>query len=195
MATVTGTKFRDFLDVDDGVTDEADVIFADAGDDMIPGLGAVGANPITGTAGDDQLLGSAGDDQIFGLGGDDVIIGGLGADRINGGAGIDTARYEDSSVGVTASLAGGLCIGGTAEGDELVNSENITGSSHDDALIGADGANVLNGDGGDDGLLGGEGPDTLIGGAGWDTAYYYDSQSGVSVSLRTGFGSGGTAQG
>jgi Ca2+-binding RTX toxin-like protein len=166
MATVNGTNNSERIDRDDGVTDEADTIF-----------------------------GFGGDDTIFGFGGDDLINGGLGADRINGGAGIDTARYGDSSEGVVVSLAAGIGLGGTAEGDELISIENVTGSTHNDTLIGAISVNVLNGAGGDDRLMGGEGADTLIGGAGRDTADYYDSLSGVSVSLTTGVGSGGTAEG
>src|SRR5262245_59937076 len=163
---VIGTLGNDTLDRDDGVTDDADDIF---------GLG--------------------GDDTIFGFGGDDQISGGLGADTIDGGAGIDTARYEDSSVGVVVSLAAGIGVGGTAEGDELLNIENVLGSLFDDTLIGAIGANVLNGAAGDDRLMGGEGADILIGGVGRDTADYYDSLSGVSVSLTDGLGRRGAAEG
>jgi Ca2+-binding RTX toxin-like protein len=166
MATVNGTNNSERIDRDDGVTDEADTIFGFGGDDM-----------------------------IFGFGGDDLINGGRGADTINGGAGIDTARYGDSSESVVVSLATGVGLGGTAEGDRLISIENLTGSSFDDTLIGAIGGNVLNSAGGNDRLMGGEGPDTLIGGEGRDTADYYDSLSGVSVSLTTGLGHGGTAEG
>jgi Ca2+-binding RTX toxin-like protein len=166
MAIVNGTNNSERIDRDDGVTDEADTIF-----------------------------GFGGDDTIFGFGGDDLINGGLGADTINGGNGIDTARYGESSEGVVVSLAVGVGLGGSAEGDRLISIENLTGSSFDDTLIGSIGANVLNGSGGDDRLMGGEGPDTLIGGDGRDTADYYDSLSGVSVSLATGLGHGGTAEG
>src|SRR4029434_4044067 len=108
MATVRGTSDSERIDRDDGVTDEADTIF---------GLG--------------------GDDIIFGLGGDDDIIGGLGADTINAGAGIHPARYVASSERVLVSLAVGAGLGGTAEGDELISIENLTGSSFDDTLVGA----------------------------------------------------------
>ena len=115
MATVNGTNNSERIDRDDGVTDEADTIFGFGGDDM-----------------------------IFGFGGDDLINGGRGADTINGGAGIDTARYGDSSESVVVSLATGVGLGGTAEGDRLISIENLTGSSFDDTLIGAIGGNVLN---------------------------------------------------
>ncbi len=166
MATVRGTNNSERIDRDDGVTDEFDKIY-----------------------------GLDGDDRIFGFGGNDDITGGLGADIINGGEGIDTARYSDSSSGVVVSLATRVGLGGTAEGDELVSIENVMGSSHDDTLIGDMGANGLYGGGGDDRIMGGEGADIINGGADWDTADYYDSLSGVTVSLSTGLGSGGTAEG
>ena len=53
-------------------------------------------------------------------------------------------------------------------------------------LIGNSGANVL---------IGGAGADTLDGAGGTDTASYVTSASGVVVSLATGIGSGGDAEG
>jgi serralysin len=61
--------------------------------------------------------------------------------------------------------------GGDAEGDELNNIENVTGSSHDDHLWGTDDANVLNGMNGNDSLKGFGGADTLLGGNGDDQIY------------------------
>src|SRR5207244_993543 len=121
MANVFGTVNSDWIDAADGVTN-----------------------------GNDTIFGFGGDDWIFGLGGNDTIKGGGGADYIDGGIGIDTADYSDSSVGVIVSLLNGQGHGGTAEGDTLVNIENLTGSSHDDLLVGDGGANELSGDGGND---------------------------------------------
>jgi Ca2+-binding RTX toxin-like protein len=166
VATVTGTNNSETLNRASGVTDGADTIF---------GLG--------------------GDDTIYGLGGEDIIAGGDGADTIDGGDGIDTVEYSDSSIGVTVSLAAGVGLGGTAEGDVLINIESITGSSFADFLIGDGGANTLNGGEGNDLLRGGEGADILIGGEGRDQADYSDSLTGVSVNLSTGTGTGGTAEG
>ena len=166
MATVRGTDDPERIDRADGVTDEFDWIF-----------------------------GRGGDDTIFGFGGDDQIRGGAGADIIDGGIGTDTVYYDNSSSGVVVSLAARVGYGGTAEGDELYNIENVVGSSHDDDLRGDSGANDLWGGSGDDRLMGGEGADNLYGGADWDTADYYDSLRGVTVSLGTGEGSGGAAEG
>jgi Ca2+-binding RTX toxin-like protein len=172
MAWVHGTAGADWIDAADGVTNFHD-----------------------------DIRGYAGDDFIFGLGGDDDILGGLGADYIDGGAGVDYAEYYDSSVGVVVSLETGQGFGGTAEGDVLVNIENLWGSNFADWLIGNSGNNALFGAGGDDLLAGGAGADHLIGGGdndtlkggggadtldgdgGNDTASYNGSAGAVFISL------------
>jgi Ca2+-binding RTX toxin-like protein len=184
MANVFGTDNPETLNLFDGVTNSADTIF-----------------------------GFGGNDDIFGLGGNDLILGGAGADSINGGSGTDTASYTDSAVGVTVNLESGTGGGGTAEGDTLTSIENVTGSSHEDFLIGNAGNNVLTGledndilkggggsdtlfgDSGSDTLKGGGGADTLNGGSGIDTANYFDSVAGVVISLITDTAGGGDAEG
>jgi Ca2+-binding RTX toxin-like protein len=207
MAQIHGTAASETIDAADGVTNGADFI-----------------------------LGYAGNDRIFGLGGDDWLYGMAGADHLDGGAGTDEAAYNDSHVGVTVSLLSGTGSGGTAQGDTLVNIENLNGSEHADILLGNDLANVLRGlggndtlkggggadtlygydgndtlkggggadtlygdggfgDGGNDTLQGGGGADHLDGGSGTDEADYSDSASGVTVSLLSGTGFGGTAEG
>ena len=84
------------------------------------------------------------------------------------------------------NLQTGLGSGGDAQGDTLSGIENIIGSAF---------ADVLTGDGGPNTLVGGAGADALNGGAGTDTADYSSSAAGVTVSLETGLGSGGDAQG
>ena len=73
----------------------------------------------------------------------------------------------------TLTLTGTAAINGT--GNDLANT-----------IIGNAGNNILAGLGG---------ADILDGGAGIDTASYAASNAGVSVSLMTGVGSGGDAQG
>src|SRR5688572_13536885 len=97
------------------------------------------------TNGADTIFGFGGNDSIFGLGGNDLILGGSGGDAINGGSGTDTSSYTDSAEGVVVSLITNQGFGGTAEGDTLTSIENLTGSAHDDFLVGNDGANVLTG--------------------------------------------------
>jgi Ca2+-binding RTX toxin-like protein len=185
MATIYGTNGADEIDsIWDGVSSAADTIF---------GLG--------------------GNDTIDGLGGNDTITGGFGADEIDGSGGVDTASYSDSDVGVAVNLATGVGAGGTAQGDELTSIENLTGSAHDDSLLGNDGVNVLsgggdadllkgaggadtlNGDAGDDTLKGGGGADVINGGSGIDTVSYTESSARVVVSLNSGSPSGGDAEG
>ncbi len=123
-----------------------------------------GGNDIV--VGDDAinvLHGNDGDDALFANGGDDTVQGGGGADTLDGGAGVDTADYSDASDSVTVRLWNGTGTGNIAAGDTLANFENIIGSSFNDALVGANGANnVLSGGAGNDFLAGLTGDDTFI---------------------------------
>ena len=69
----------------------------------------------------------------------------------------------------------------TSDGDVLLNIEHLTGTSHNDLLIGDAGDNILTGGSGDDVLRGGDGADTLTGGFGDDTIY-----GGAGADLLTG---------
>ncbi|MBI2254724.1 MAG: hypothetical protein HYU58_08910 [Proteobacteria bacterium] len=151
------------------------------------------ANNKSGDAEGDQLfgiedvVGSRGNDKITGDSSDSRIWGGDGEDTIDGGAGVDTVSYSDSVFGVTVDLTNSANNkGGFAQGDVLINIENVTGSSFDDSLTG---------DGGDNRLEGGVGKDILIGGAGIDTAVYENSVGGVSIDLGANEGKGGEAEG
>jgi Ca2+-binding RTX toxin-like protein len=150
---------------------------------------------VTGSFHDDALTGDDGENRLFGSVGDDTLKGGGGADTLDGSTGIDTVAYTDSASAVTVDLLVGSASGGTAEGDTLVDIENLTGSSHDDTLTGDDADNRLSGAGGDDWLKGGGGADTIDGGPGNDTATYLNYGSAVTVNLGSGTGSGGAAQG
>ena len=66
-------------------------------------------------------------------------------------------------------LSAGTGTGGDAQGDTIGSIENITGSSHDDTLVGNGGANVINGGAGDDSIDGRSGDDEIDGGTGFDT--------------------------
>jgi Ca2+-binding RTX toxin-like protein len=199
---VYGTNGNDFIDFWDGVTNGADQIFGYEGHDTIYGLG-----------GADSIFGGDGNDNIFGGSGNDMLKGGGGADDLDGGSGTDEANYSDSLSGVTVSLISGTGAGGTAEGDTLTSIENLTGSAHDDFLIGNDGNNVLTGledadilkgaggadtlygDSGNDTLKGGGGADVLNGGSGTDTAAYNESSEAVFISLITDTAAWGDAEG
>jgi Ca2+-binding RTX toxin-like protein len=71
----------------------------------------------------------------------------------------------------------------------------VVSADQADVLHGLDGDDLLFGGSGNDILDGGSGADTLIGGPGTDTADYSLSPTAVTVSLLTGTGSGGDAQG
>ena len=73
--------------------------------------------------------------------------------------------------------------------------DTLYGLAGNDTLYGHEGDDTLNGDDGDDTLDGGDGADALDGGDGSDTADYSGSNAGVIVSLATGAGAGGHAQG
>jgi hypothetical protein len=97
-------------------------------------------------------MGGGGDDALYGdfnspVDGDDTVTGGSGADTLDGGGGNDTSSYVGPAAGVLVSLYHDLAGGGDAEGDELNNIENITGSSHHDDLWGDDERLITSGDG------------------------------------------------
>jgi Ca2+-binding RTX toxin-like protein len=157
--------------------------------------GDIGDNVLNGLAGDDTLKGFGGADTLYGGDNNDTLEGGGSADALDGGSGIDTAVYGDSDERVFVSLIDGTGYGGDAAGDTLIRIENLTGSDHDDELEGDNGANVLQGSSGDDELEGRSGADILNGGSGGDTASYYHSSAGVTVSLMADTADGGDATG
>jgi serralysin len=163
------------------------------GDDTLAGLD--GNDLLEGDAGDDTLKGAGGADSLYGGADDDGLKGGGGADYLNGGNGIDTASYALSTAGVNVDLGEDTASGGDAAGDELDNIENLTGSDHNDTLAGDGNVNILYGGEGDDLVKGAGGADDLDGGIDTDTASYFFSSAGVSVSLDTGTGFGGDAEG
>jgi len=151
-------------------TDERNILWGMSGHDTLNGAG-----------GNDDLYGGAGNDSLNGGAGNDYITGGTGGDTIDGGSGTDTVSYQDSGAAVDVDLGfhdGSIYIvgigtltatGGDADGDILVNVENLIGSAYDDHLRGNSLSNDLNGDAGNDQLEGRDGNDTLTGGAGNDT--------------------------
>lgn len=158
-------------------------------------VGSAFADTLTGDATANTLAGLAGDDTLNGGAGNDLLIGGAGADRMDGGTGIDTVNYSESGSGVTIDLINGVGTRGDAEGDVLLNIENVVGSRFNDVIIGSAADNVLTGGAGDDVITGGAGKDTIDGGTGNDTANYSNSNAAVTVNLTTGINTGGHASG
>lgn len=157
-----------------------------------------GGNPadiLNGFGGNDTLNGGGGSDALYGGDGNDSLIGGTGSDSLYGGAGNDTASYSASNAAVAVNLQTGVGSGGHAAGDILAEIENLIGSSYNDTLTGDSNANEIFGGSGNDVMAGGGGADSLYGGTGTDLADYSGSSEGVTVSLATGTGSGGDAEG
>jgi Ca2+-binding RTX toxin-like protein len=168
---------------------------------------------LKGTSGGDSLYGTGQSDEIYGYGGNDTLKGFGGADHLDGGAGIDSVFYGDSMAGVAVNLATGQGFGGSAQGDTLVNVENVYGSYYNDTLTGNDAANVLQGQEGndvlkggggadrlygsigDDFLKGGGGGDYLEGGDGIDTADYSQATAYVTADLTVTPTTGGVSAG
>ena len=129
------------------------------------------------------------------------VVGVAGNSRLefNGYNLPDAMRLDDISVTVAT---GAPPVTPPIVGNDSSNS--LTGTSGDDTMLGLGGKDTLNGgagndilDGGtgDDTLIGGAGADSLQGGAGTDRANYAASSVAVNVSLATGQGTGGDAQG
>jgi Ca2+-binding RTX toxin-like protein len=84
-------------------------------------------------------------------------------------------------------------ITGTNRSETLNALDGVTNDS--DLIFGLAGNDAIYGLDGSDTILGGRGADAIDGGAGTDQANYSDSTEGVFVSLDTGEGFGGTAEG
>jgi Ca2+-binding RTX toxin-like protein len=138
---------------------------------------------LTGSAYADTLVGDDVANILSGGNGDDILIGGNGADQLIGGDGSDTASYDNTSVGLTASLANAAMNTGAAAGDVYSSIENLRGTIGNDILMGEANSNKIAGLSGNDTLQGGAGADQLDGGEDNDTVSYANSTTAVSVSL------------
>lgn len=130
----------------------------------------------------DFLYGNASRNYLYGLAGDDVLEGGGWSwsgqgDYLDGGDGWDYARYTRSSSAVHINMETGVHTGGDAEGDTLVNIEAITGSAHNDTMIGNDDHNYFYAGNGDDVFIGGLGRDQFWGQGGADTMKFVDDSA------------------
>ncbi len=100
------------------------------------GMGFLGDALFDVYSGFERVFGSAFADTLVASDDGTVIRGGGGGDFINGSIGMDRAVYFGSAAGVTVDLSTTLGTGGDAEGDVLIGIEYLTGSAHDDVLIG-----------------------------------------------------------
>ena len=97
--------------------------------------------------------------------------------------------YRDSLAAVTVDLTTNVNTGGDANGDRLVDIEDVAGSAFSDTiagnglanrLFGGLGADTLRGAGGNDVILGGFGKDILFGGGGADKFQFALGDGGSS---------------
>jgi Ca2+-binding RTX toxin-like protein len=199
---VTGTQADDII-----TGNELDnILDGQAGNDLF--FGTFGNDTITGGTGSDTVDYSnlAGSVTIKPTGFIEKDGGLLGVDKVSAEEIIGNADYInviDASSSTTASLDvdlfnNSLKVLGTTVGNlsfEVQNFSNVIGSQVGDIIRGNSGNNNLRGEGGNDTLIGGAGADVLNGGIGTDTVSYLGSNSGVTVNLATGIGSGGDATG
>jgi Ca2+-binding RTX toxin-like protein len=127
-----------------------------------------------------RIDGYAGDDTLTGGSSLDSFFGGAGADTMNGLGGVDRAFYS-GNIAVTINLVSNINTGGEAQGDVLLNIEEISGSSQGDTILGNSLNNRFFGQNGNDRLGGGTGIDTLVGGAGSDSFVFALGDSGQTA--------------
>jgi Ca2+-binding RTX toxin-like protein len=175
-ATIRGTQGNDVLRGSAG----RDVIAGGAGNDVL--IGGAGDDILCGGSGRDKLRGQAGDDALFG--GDDErflidteayewagdsLAGGPGDDILDGGydqqrgdlgemGSTDRITFVGSRAGVNVDLLDGTATG---QGHDTIRGpmHSVTGTRHDDTLLGTNGpdefessagADRVDGRGGDD---------------------------------------------
>jgi len=102
-----------------------------------------------------------------------------GNDYIDGGPGNNDATYRFAPAAVSVNLAFGQAADGHGTTDTLVNINVVTGSRHNDTLIGGSGNETF---------TGGTGNDSIDGAGGSDTVDYRFALAGVTVNLSTGTG-------
>ena len=135
-----------------------------------------------------RLEGALGNDTLTGGASDDTLVGAAGSDVVNGQGGTDTALYPVAdAVAVTLNSGAAKDDGGPNDGvpgaRDSIATENVTGGSGPDVLIGDGGANRIQGGDGDDSVQGGLGRDDLAGGPGLDEVSYEERASSQPVEV------------
>ncbi|MBO6824966.1 MAG: choice-of-anchor I family protein [Sneathiella sp.] len=204
-----GYPFQDFIDADpafanrvdltdDGLLDDGDATFADAGseqdalaeylldnyseeafdeeetdpseDTRIQNVMYRDDTVLEGLEDEDAILGTDDDDNIQGTRDDDLIKGLDGDDDIKGRRGDDQIEGGEGDDNLRGNFGDDLLNG--AEGDDDLHGgfgdDLINGGNGDDHLRGSFGDDMLNGGAGDDLIRGGFGDDMLMGGEGAD---------------------------
>lgn len=147
-----------------------DVIYGDTGDNQIFGdggqdtlFGGDETDTVFGGSGNDGINAGDGNDFLYGGLGDDKLSGGAGADVIDGGDGIDWANYGNYN-GITVDLTSGTGTGSIADGDTLLNIENVSVLGDQSFVYGDDGDNRFFNGGYHNHFEGRDGNDTFVNG-------------------------------
>lgn len=193
-----------------------DVLFTAGSNSFAMDAGSVdGDITSTATSGADtfQISGGTIRGYVDLSGGNDTLIlrGGIVGDGdsdgfITGGAGDDTYRVSARVGSLVEADDGGtdtvrasisFTLGAFFDNLSLTGDDDLSGYGNGlaNTITGNAGDNVLKGRGGADTVHGGAGADILDGGADTDLATYAASSAGVTVSLATGRGKGGDADG
>jgi Ca2+-binding RTX toxin-like protein len=155
-------------------------------DDRIYGGG--GVDTIVGNDGNDILSGDSGNDFLQGTGGDDILRGGTGADNMSGGGDSDTYFVDD---------AGDVVVEENVAGIDTVNSSvsfNLTGQFIERLFLTGTGnidgtgnglANTIRGTSGNNRLDGAVGADSMEGKGGNDT-YIVNNAGDVVIEAANG---------
>ncbi|WNZ82943.1 calcium-binding protein [Pseudomonas sp. P108] len=148
--------------------DEAGGVTLDLGAPVLTGAAAgdiyTSIEVFQGTTQADSFTGSAAAAENF--------VGGAGADLLTGVGRGDGAWYLTSTGSVQINLLEGTAAGGDAQGDVLINIDNLMGSAFNDMLTGNAYSNKLEGGAGNDLIYGGEGDDFIYGGTATDTGAF-----------------------
>jgi Ca2+-binding RTX toxin-like protein len=148
--------------------DEAGGVTLDLGAPVLTGAAAgdiyTSIEVFQGTTQADSFTGSGAAAENF--------VGGAGADLLTGVGRGDGAWYLTSTGSVQINLLEGTAAGGDAQGDVLINIDNLMGSAFNDMLTGNAYSNKLEGGAGNDLIYGGEGDDFIYGGTATDTGAF-----------------------
>ena len=168
-------------------------------------IGGTGNDILHGVNGASYLDGGGGNDTLYSHGSSSTLLGGDGNDFISvtgegnvidGGEGPDTLSYAEATSGRVIDLQGGGTQSVVPNSDTILNIEYVLGSDFGDTIRGnSSGNDTLYCGDGNDSIIASAAANKIDGGQGTDTVDYSLSDAGVTISLSSGRGSGGFAEG
>lgn len=144
---------------------------------------------LLGTSGNDRLQGTQHEDLMLGLAGDDFLFASAGPDKVDGGAGYDTFAVGHDGAAVHLSLLARRGWTGEAEGDRLIDIENISTHGGNDTIAGSHGDNRLVSGDGNDVVAGQTGGDIIDTGAGLDRVVFGFNRDQCEITSRDAYSS------